>query len=143
MKPEVSFKKVDTSNFDEMLDLVKQLNPSKESKVLKQRLEQMLESNAYQCFGLFLKGSLKGVIGCWTFTKLYSGKQLELDNVIIDAKIQSKDYGKAFFSFIEDWALKNDYEAIGLNTYIENSRSHKFYFNQGFRILGFHFQKIL
>ncbi|WP_207763787.1 GNAT family N-acetyltransferase [Flagellimonas pacifica] len=123
--------------------MIRQLNPDIENEVLKQRLEQMWESDAYQCFGLLKKDTLIGLIGCWTFTKLHSGKQLELDNVIIDERIQSKGYGKLFFNFIADWALKNGYESLGLNTYVDNDKSHKFYFNQGFKILGFHFQKIL
>ena len=143
MEPHTTFKKLNKNHSDEMLVLIGQLNPNIESEVLRQRLEQMLGSNAYQCFGLFKKDALIGLLGCWTFTKLYSGKQLELDNVIIDKKIQSKGYGKLFFNFIEDWALKNGCESLGLNTYVENDRSHKFYFNQGFKILGFHFQKIL
>ena len=143
MKAQMTFKKLNKNSSDEMLILIRQLNPNIESEVLKQRLGQMLESDAYQCFGLFKKDALIGLMGCWTFTKLYSGKQLELDNVIIDKRIQSKGYGKLFSNFIADWALKNGYESLGLNTYVDNDRSHKFYFNQGFKILGFHFQKIL
>ena len=32
---------------------------------------------------------------------------------------------------------------VELNTYVTNDRSHKFYFNQGYSILGYHFQKEL
>ncbi|PKV51407.1 RimJ/RimL family protein N-acetyltransferase [Aquimarina sp. MAR_2010_214] len=142
IKTQIEFRKLDKNYFSEMMVLIKQLNPNRESKVLEQRLKHMFESDAYHCFGLFKKGVLIGLIGCWKSIRLYSGRQLELDNVIIDTKMQSKGYGKLFFNFIEDWALKNGYQAIGLNTYVENSRSHKFYFNEGFRILGFHFQKM-
>ncbi len=143
IETQIEFKKLDKSHFNEMMFLVKQLNQNIESEILEQRLKQMLDSDAYQCFGLFKKSALIGLIGFWTSTRLYSGKQIELDNVIIDSKIQSKGYGKLFFDFIEDWAVTNGYEAIGLNTYIENIRSHKFYFNQGFKTLGFNFQKLL
>ena len=143
MKTPIKFKKLNSNHFNEMLTLVKQLNPNKDIAILKQRLEHMLKSEAYQCFGVFKGATLIGLLGCWTFTKLYSGKQLELDNVIIDEKFQSKGYGKLFIDFIENWAKNNDYEALGLNTYVENARSHKFYFNQGFKILGFNFQKTL
>ena len=96
-----------------------------------------------RCFGLYNDGTLNGLIGCWTSIRLYTGKHLELDNVIINNELQSKGYGKLFFDFIENWAMKNKYDAIGLNTYIANNRSHKFYFNQGYKILGFNFQKLL
>ncbi len=44
---------------------------------------------------------------------------------------------------IELWAKNNDCKTIELNTYVQNEKSHKFYFNQGFHILGFHFQKYI
>ena len=75
--------------------------------------------------------------------RIYCGKQLELDNVIIDSNIQSKGYGTYFIDAIKKWAKQNNYQSIGLNTYTENSRSHKFYFNQDFKILGFHFEQNL
>jgi GNAT superfamily N-acetyltransferase len=141
MKTQIVFKKLDMNHFCEMLILIKQLNPNKKNEVLKQRLRQMLQSDTYQSFGLFNNEILIGLIGCWTTIRIYSGKQIELDNVIIDNKIQSKGYGKLFLNYVEDWAIKNNYKTIELNTYVENARSHKFYFNQGFSILGFHFQK--
>jgi len=143
MKEQLSFKKLDASNIKDMMFLIKQLNPNRDAKVLNQRLEQMLNQESYYCFGLYNNDILIGLMGCWISIRLYTGKHLELDNVIIKNKLQSKGYGKLFFDFIENWAMKNEYDAIGLNTYVENGRSHKFYFNQGFEILGFHFQKLL
>jgi GNAT superfamily N-acetyltransferase len=90
---------------------------------------------------LFQDNELIGISSGWTTVRIYCGKQIELDNVIIDSTIQSKGYGKYFMEAISKWALKNNYKSIGLNTYVQNSRSHKFYFNKGFKILGFHFEK--
>nr|WP_291849227.1 hypothetical protein [Lutibacter sp.] len=33
------------------------------------------------------------------------------------------------------------YEATELNTYIENTKSHQFYENEGFKKLGYHYIK--
>ena len=82
-----------------------------------------------------------GISSAWTTVRLYSGKQLEVDNVVIDSSQQSKGLGKLFFEFIENWAKKNEYKTIELNTYVQNSKSHKFYYNLGYSILGFHFWK--
>ena len=41
----------------------------------------------------------------------------------------------------ENWAKENDCKTIELNSYVQNSKSHKFYYNLGYAILGFHFQK--
>jgi len=95
----------------------------------------------YNCFGIFLNDKLVGISSAWSTVRLYSGKQLEVDNVVIDSSQQSKGLGKLFFEFIEDWAKKNEYKTIELNTYVQNSKSHKFYYNLGYSVLGFHFWK--
>lgn len=123
------------------LDLLKQLNPDTEAKQIKNTLIEMVKIPDYKCFGLFLNDNLIGISSGWTTVRIYCGKQLELDNVIIDSRIQSKGYGKYFMNVMTEWSLKNNYKSIGLNTYVQNSRSHKFYFNEGFKVLGFHFEK--
>lgn len=125
------------------LDLLQQLNPEMDIEWIENVLIEMVKIPNYTCFGLFLDDALIGISSGWTTVRIYCGKQIELDNVIIDSKIQSKGYGKYFMNAIEEWCKKNDYLSIGLNTYVQNSRSHKFYFNEEFKILGFHFEKKL
>jgi len=124
-----------------VVELLSQLNPAKNTQEILNRLELMTQEPNYQCFGLFNNNCLIGISSGWTTIRIYCGKQLELDNVIIDSKIQSKGYGKYFLNQIKQWSICNNYESISLNTYIENTRSHKFYFNQGFKVLGFHFEQ--
>ena len=123
-----------------ILHLLKLLNPKMDKNSLKETLTTMAEMPNYRCFALFLEGKLIGVSSGWTTVRIYCGKQLELDNVIIDSQIQSKGFGKYFINEIKQWSISNNYKSLGLNTYTENSRSHKFYFNEGFKILGFHFE---
>jgi len=125
------------------LELLKQLNPEMDVEHLESTQIEMTKVPNYSCFGLFNKDELIGISSGWTTVRIYCGKQLELDNVIIDSKIQSKGYGGYFMNAIKEWSINNDYKSIGLNTYVQNSRSHKFYFNEGFKILGFHFEKRL
>ena len=103
----------------------------------------MFTFHNYKCFGFFEENKLIGVSSGWLSVRLYSDKQLEIDNLIVDPEIQSKGYGKLFLNEIELWAKKEGCKTIELNTYVQNTRSHKFYFNQGFHILGYHFQKEL
>lgn len=125
---------------ERVLYLLKQLNPEMDINSIESILISMNEIPNYKCFALFVNGELVGVSSGWTTVRIYCGKQLELDNVIIDPKIQSKGLGKYFMTAIKQWSLDNDYKSIGLNTYVQNSKSHKFYFNQDFKIIGFHFE---
>ena len=130
-------------NLIRVKELLLQLNPDKEEKYLEHTLEEMFTFQNFKCFGLYDDGNIVGISSAWTSVRMYCGKQLELDNVIIDNTLQSKGFGRIFFDKMEEWALENDYKSLSLNTYVSNSRSHKFYFNQGFDILGFHFQKTI
>jgi GNAT superfamily N-acetyltransferase len=130
-------------NLEQIVKLTRQLNANMPISELESRQSKMFEFENYKCFGLFENDKLIGISSGWITVRLYSEKQLEIDNVIIDNTIQSKGYGKIFMNEIESWAKINNCKTLELNTYVENDRSHKFYFNQGFHILGFHFQKHL
>jgi hypothetical protein len=103
----------------------------------------MFKLETYHCFGLWQKGKLVAMSNGWITVRFYSGKQLEVDNVIVDADLRSKGVGKYFFACINRWAIDNGCQTIELNTFVQNSKSHKFYFNEGYAILGFHFQKVI
>ncbi|MCF8715191.1 GNAT family N-acetyltransferase [Joostella atrarenae] len=126
---------------EKIVTLTQQLNPTKSKESLLEMHRSMFTFNGYKCFGLFYEEELVGICSGWITVKLYSGKQLELDNVIINSDHQSKGFGKILISKIGEWAAENDFETMELNTYVGNGRSHKFYFNQGFEIIGYHFQK--
>jgi len=132
---------LDKERLEEVLLLTSNLNPEIDLKTLRERQIEMFKFENYRCFGLFETEKLLGVSSGWITVRLYSGKQLEVDNVIVNPVIQSKGLGSKFIKLIEHWAKENDCKTVELNTYTQNSRSHKFYFNQGYQILGFHFQK--
>lgn len=138
-----SFRKLGVNKLETIAHLVHQINPSKPIQEVIQSLRANFKYNNYFCIGFYDQDHLVGLTSCWTTSKVYSGKQLEVDNVIIDKSFQSRGYGKIFFELIEQWAKENGYKSVELNTYIENDRSHKFYFNQGYKIGGYHFLKAL
>jgi GNAT superfamily N-acetyltransferase len=141
MSDTIDYKILSKNDIEDIARLGQQLNPNLTLDQIKNYLLQMFELETYNCFGIFLNDKLVGISSAWSTVRLYSGKQLEVDNVVIDSSQQSKGLGKLFFEFIEDWAKKNEYKTIELNTYVQNSKSHKFYYNLGYSILGFHFWK--
>jgi GNAT superfamily N-acetyltransferase len=143
MKDILEFKLLTEDYISEISALGQQLNPKLTVQEVEHYQRQMFEFPTYNCFGLFLAEKLVGVSSGWITIRLYSGKQLEVDNVIIHQNIQSKGYGKKLFQFIEKWAQENGCKTVELNTYVQNSGSHKFYHGIGFSILGFHFWKQL
>ncbi|WP_437626753.1 GNAT family N-acetyltransferase [Sorangium sp. So ce1151] len=128
-------------DFDEILPLAQELNPNIEPHLIAQRLRDMLNSSNYLCFGGYVDDELVGVCGAWMSVRLYSGKQIELDNGIVKPGLRSQGFGNAFLEFIQKWAVENDCSSIELNCYVTNSSAHKFYFTNGMKIIAFHFQK--
>ena len=137
----LTFKLLTKANITEMAILGKQLHPKLTLEKVEEYQKKMFEFPNYYCFGMFLEHKLIGISNGWITVRLYSGKQLEVDNVVINDSFQSKGYGKKLFQFIEKWAKQNQCKTIELNAYIQNSKSHKFYYNLGYSILGFHFFK--
>lgn len=137
----LTIKLLSIDQIDEIVTLTQQLNSDKDVDLIKKRQLEMFTFDNHTCFGCYLNDELVGVLSGWITVRLYSGKQLEIDNVIIDQTKQSMGIGKEVLKWIEQWAKKNNCLSVELNTYVHNSRSHKFYFNQGYEILGYHFVK--
>ena len=137
------FKIVKKTEIDAVVSLVERLNHYKYSDiVLKHRFEDMFDQN-YECAGIYDGDKLIGVSGMWFCTRHYVGKSMEVDHVYIDEDYRNQGLGKQFFTWIYDYAKRKGYESVELNTYVQNYPSHKFYYNEGFQILGYHFAKKL
>jgi GNAT superfamily N-acetyltransferase len=119
----LQFKKLSKSHITEIASFGKLLNPDKPIEKIENSLTEMFSFKNYHCFGI------------------YSGKQLEIDHFVIDDTIRSGGLGKLFVTHIENWSIENNCKTIELNAYVQSDRAHKFYFQNGYKVLGFHFQK--
>ena len=138
-----TFKIIKKKNINSIIPLIQKFtNNTFSDTILKQRFSEMVNQN-YECAGIFDGDVLIGVSGMWFCTRHYSGKSVEVDHVFIDDAYTGKGLGKQFFKWIYDYVKQKGYEAVELNTYVQNYPSHKFYYNEGFQILGYHFLKTL
>lgn len=141
MKSKFIIREIETEK--EMLSLfplLTQLNPGLKKSECAVMLKDMIKCG-YRMAGVFNSKKGVGVSGFWIATKIYSGKYVELDNVVIDKNHRSQGIGK----LLCDWIIKEAKEAgcktAMLDAYTENSAGHKFYLREGFIIRGFHFLK--
>lgn len=131
--------------FDDMAaqyPLLRQLNPGLTEADYLIMLKDMLK-NGYRMAGVFIDDKCAGISGFWISTKIYSGKYVELDNVVIDDKYRSKGLGKILCDWILAEAKKEGCKTAMLDAYVENKAAHQFYFREDFTIRGFHFLKSL
>lgn len=137
------FEIINKNNIDEVIPLVSKLNEGTVSnEILKERFAEMVTQN-YECAVIYDQDKIVGVCGLWYCTRHYSGRSVEPDHVFIDEAYRGKGVGKQFFEWIYTYVISKGYEAVELNTYVTNASSHKFYFNEDFKILGYHFLKKL
>ncbi len=137
-----SIKRLSQNHASEVLPFLVALNYNKiPANVLKERYLEMQKHNHYETYGLFLEKKLIGIAGLWYCTRHYSGKSAELDHFIISENYRNKNLGSYFLEHLESIVTKKGVISLELNTYVRNVASHKFYFNQGYQILGYHFVK--
>ena len=139
----ISFNIIPTEKLLDIIPLLQQLNTSTPIEILKQRVLEMGNYQNYECVGAFDNEKLIGISGLWYSTRHYVGKSVEPDHVIIDDTYRGKNIGKLFFNWIYNYTKKKGCEAIELNSYTGNRKSHKFYCNEGYEIYGFHFVKVM
>jgi len=133
-------KLIPNENIEIILPLLKELNSSLDEEILKNRILEMATQH-YKCVGIYNNNNLIGISGLWFITRHYCGKVIEPDHVIINDQFRNKGLGKKLFKWIYNYTQSIGYEATELNTYIDNIKSHKFYENEGYKKLGFHYLK--
>ncbi|MBP6828263.1 MAG: GNAT family N-acetyltransferase [Saprospiraceae bacterium] len=117
--------------------LIRQLSP----KVTEERylflLDDML-TRGYRMAAAYEGDTCVGLSGIWIGTKIYSGKYMELDNVVVSETHRSKGIGQLLCDFATALALEEGVEMMMLDAYRENHRAHAFYEREGFIRRGFH-----
>ena len=126
------------------LDLLAHLNPDVPRDVLGRRFADILREHPhYRIFGAFTAGRLAAVAGVWIATKIWCGRYLEIDNLVVDPALRSAGLGSALMRWLEDLARAENCEIAVLDSYTSNHASHRLYHRLGFEIRGFHFVKFL
>lgn len=126
------------------LDLLQHLNPGVARDELGRRLHAMRSDHPhYQLHGAFDGARLCGVAGCWIGTRIWCGRYLEIDNLVIDPAMRNSGAGTAMIRHFEELARLADCAVVLLDSYTSNHASHRLYHRLGFEIWGFHFVKPL
>jgi ribosomal protein S18 acetylase RimI-like enzyme len=118
------------------------LNPETPAAIIVERLDTLLADHShYQLIGAFAAGKLVGVAGAWIATKIWCGRYLEIDNLVVDPNQRSAGIGSLLIQHLANLARQRDCKLIVLDSYTANRPSHRLYHRLGFEIWGFHFVK--
>jgi ribosomal protein S18 acetylase RimI-like enzyme len=126
----------------EQFPLIQQLYPDYTIEKYGDLLAAMLPNN-YKQIIVVENGITVGLAGFWIGTKLWSGKYLEMDNVVVHEDFRSNGIGSIMTNYLNQKAIDEDCKMIVLDAFSTNFGAHKFYMNHGFVPKGFHFIKFL
>lgn len=125
------------------LEVMQELYPSLTAEAYAHDLEHMLPNNRYGQAAVFDGEKCLGIAGFWIGTKLWCGKYLEIDNLVVSSKYRSKGAGKTLFSYLKNKANEEGCSMIALDSYTSNFKAHKFFYNEEFGPKGFHFIHVI
>lgn len=140
---DIHFQIIQKEFISEIIPLIQEFTDNKfPNDILEIRFNEMFIQN-YECIGVFKGDMLIGLCGIWFQTRHYAGKSCEPDHVYIQPEYQGLGLGNKMFDYVEKYCKEKGCESLELNTYVQNTSSHKFYYNLGYKILGYHFFKDL
>ncbi|WP_431243557.1 GNAT family N-acetyltransferase [Flavobacterium sp. P21] len=126
----------------EQIETMRFLYPKLSVEKYQSFLLEMVPHNYIQ-IGVFENDSCLGITGCWSATKLWTGKYLEIDNFVVNPAYRSKGIGKLLTDYVDQKAKNLGCSSIVLDAFTGNFGAHRFYYNQGYGPKGFHFVKVL
>ena len=140
--PDIRIQPLAADDLPAAADLLTQLNPETPAAIIAERLRTLLADHShYELVGAFGGGKLVGVAGAWIATKIWCGRYLEIDNLVVDPEQRSSGIGSRLMTHLEELAREQDCTIIVLDSYTSNHASHRLYHRLGFEIWGFHFIK--
>lgn len=130
---------------EEMLgnfQLLLEVYPTLELEAYSYELDQMLAHNYGQTC-VYKNDVCVALTGFWIGYKLWCGKYMELDNVVVSAKERSTGIGEVLFDHMKNFAEAEGCTMLALDSYTDNFKAHKFFYKKGYIPRGFHFIQVL
>lgn len=144
MKETISIRPLISADLTAAAELLVLLNAETPLPLIQERLKTLLTDHEhYQLIGAYSGDALVGVAGAWIATKIWCGRYLEIDNLVVADRCRSAGIGSQLISFLEAVGRERDCKILVLDSYTANKPSHRLYHRLGFEIWGFHFIKPL
>ncbi len=136
----ISYNLIAPENMYSIIPMLQILNNKLPEELLKERLNEMMEKG-YECLGIYDEEKLIGICGLWILTKYYIGRHIEPDNVMILPEYRNKGIGEQMMQWVYNYAKTKGCVASELNCYTLNEQGQKFWSNQQYQVIAFHYQK--
>ncbi len=141
--PAITVKELQThEEWASMFALIKHQNKEMTKKEFTRLLAEM-RPRGYRCIGAYLSGELVGIMGFWISFRFWCRKYIDIDNVVVDEKHRGRGIGRKMLLWVEKEGRRENCQMAVLDSYTTAQKAHRFYFREGYAILGYHFTKYL
>lgn len=84
-------------------------------------------------------GEVRAVAGFRYLDLLFSGRTLYVDDLVTDSRHRSRGYGAALLEWLGEQARAQGCTTLTLDSGVQRTEAHRFYFRQRMSIQGYHF----
>jgi GNAT superfamily N-acetyltransferase len=98
-----------------------------------------MQSDGYRLAFLEADGAVRAVAGYRTYEKLFSGKNLYVDDLVTDTTQRSRGHGAALLRWLGDEARRLGCVQLELDSGVQRFEAHRFYFRERLHISSYHF----
>jgi GNAT superfamily N-acetyltransferase len=138
----ITIRELATGELPLILPLIERHNAKIEPVELRRRLEAMIP-HGYHCIAAFDGDRVVGVAGYWLGARFYCGEYMDVDNVVVDESLRSRGIGVRLMDWLHAKAAELGCKVVVLDSYVTFAGAHKFYFREGYEIIGYHFSRKL
>lgn len=85
------------------------------------------------------EGHVRAVAGYRYYDKLFSGRNLYVDDLVTDTTYRSRGYGSRLLAWLNDQARVNGCAQLELDSGVQRFDAHRFYFRERLHVSAYHF----
>ena len=93
----------------------------------------------YRLAALRADARVRAVAGFRLHEMLSRGKFMYVDDLVTGADARSSGYGKALLDWLFEYARKEGCQRVDLDSGVQRTGAHRFYFREGMTISAYHF----
>ncbi len=120
--------------------VVQQLRPHLVAAEFVARIQRMQREEGFRLAALTdAAGTVRAVAGYRFYEKLFSGKNLYVDDLVTDTAERSKGHGRALLAWLKQEAVAHGCAQLELDSGVQRFAAHRFYFRERMHISSYHF----
>jgi GNAT superfamily N-acetyltransferase len=118
--------------------VMRQLRPHLVADEFVARIRRM-QAEGFHLALLEDKGAIRAVAGYRYYEKLFSGKNLYVDDLVTDTANRSRGHGRALLRWLCDQARTQGCAQLELDSGVQRFDAHRFYFRERMHVSAYHF----